>query len=228
MFSNLSMINKINNDLKNAVLSQPELPSIILKNIQEQFEEKINISTAKELRKLYITGCGDSFFTGGAAEFAFMKFCSIDTQPVEALNFSRYLARYVPDNSALIAISNSGKVSRTIEAALRAKGKMLTWAITDAPGGELAQAAHQAFLPGVPTLPSGGVGSRSYLASLISVYALAIHIGKLKGTISHRYAKHLYSLLDEAGSMIKKSIEMCSDAAKSFALASKDNIFYYD
>jgi glucosamine--fructose-6-phosphate aminotransferase (isomerizing) len=227
MFSNQNMIEKINRDLKNSILSQPELPSVILENIQKQLEEKIDITIANELRKIYITGCGDSFFTGVAAEFAFLKFSGIDTQPVEALNFSRYLVDYAPHYSALIAISNSGRVSRTVEAALLAKEKMATWAITDAPGGKLAQASEQAFLPGIPPMSSGGAGTRSYLASLISSYALAIHLGKLNGNIHQSEAQHLYSMLDQVGSKIRESIELCSDAVKSFALTSKDDVFFF-
>jgi glutamine---fructose-6-phosphate transaminase (isomerizing) len=211
------LIDKTNTDLRNAIYSQPDLVPVILDHIREELATKIDADAAQSLRKIYMTGCGDSYFAGVAAEYAFMKYAGIDAQAVEALNFSRYLVDYVPSNSALIAVSNSGKVSRTIETVQRAQGKLMTWALTDAPEGPLAQAADQSLLPRIPYIPSGGAGTRSYLASLLSLYATALHLGQLRGVLDKATAAKLDNGLDETAVKIAQTLESCEDEVSKLA-----------
>ena len=47
-------------------------------------------------------------------------------EPVESLEFSRYLVAYLPTDSFVFGVSNSGTVSRTIEGrAARARARRL-------------------------------------------------------------------------------------------------------
>jgi glucosamine--fructose-6-phosphate aminotransferase (isomerizing) len=222
-----ALTQKTNTDLKNAIYSQPDLVPVILRHIRAELQEKVDAATAQSLRKLYMTGCGDSYFAGVAAEYAFLRYAGLDAQAVEALNFSRYLADYAPDGSALVAVSNSGKVSRTIEAARQARERMVTWALTDAPESALAQASHQALLPHIPYVPSGGAGTRSYLASLLSLYALALHLGELRGVLTTSEVSELNSVLDETSVRIVKTLELCDYEVQNWvAHFDADKVFY--
>lgn len=222
-----ALTHKTNMDLKKAIHSQPDLIPVILKHIREELHTKVDAGAAQSLQKIYMTGCGDSYFAGVAAEFAFLKYAGLDAQAVEALNFSRYLVDYAPADSALIAVSNSGKVSRTIEATLRARGRMLTWALTDAPDSGLAQAADQSLLPHIPYLPSGGAGTRSYLASLLSLYTLAIHLGELRGVLTSSEATELNHALDATSMRVAKTLGLCEDEVADWAAGfDADKVFY--
>src|SRR5260370_35324537 len=75
---------------------------------------------ARGIEHLYLTGCGDSAFAGLAASLAFRRHSRLRVHPVHALDFARYHVRYLPPASALLAISYSGKVGRTVEAARQA------------------------------------------------------------------------------------------------------------
>ena len=73
-------------------------------------------------RHLWLTGCGDSAFAGigGDAGVPAAQPAARRT-PVHALDLARYQVRYLPPDSAVLAISFSGKVGRTIEAAVQAR-----------------------------------------------------------------------------------------------------------
>jgi glucosamine--fructose-6-phosphate aminotransferase (isomerizing) len=179
------------------------------------------------LRKIYTTGCGDSYFAGVATELAFLQFAGIDAQPVEALNFSRYLVGHTPADSALVAISNSGRVSRTIEATRRAKGRLSAWAITDAPDSPLGQAADWILSPRIPAMRSGGTGTRSYLASLLALYALAIHLGQLRGVLKATDEQHLSRELARTSEYIAATLEANRKQVATFAQACQSDTLYF-
>lgn len=179
------------------------------------------------MRKVYITGCGDSYFAGVVAELAFHCFAGVDVQPVEALNFSRYLAPHVPDDSLLIAISNSGEVSRTIEAALRARGRKNVWAFTDDPGSPLAEKADRVLSPGIPTMPTGGTGAVSYLASLLALYTTAIHLGGLREALRDADLMVLKCALEMAPRQVEATLDLNQEAARTYASALPVDTLYF-
>ena len=67
------------------------------------------------LQNGFMIGCGDSYCAGLAARQFMMRATGRYVEPVEALEFSRYLVGDLPANSFVFGISNSGTVSRTIE-----------------------------------------------------------------------------------------------------------------
>ncbi len=74
-------------------------------------------------REIVLTGCGDSFFAGLAMRLAIERATGLRCRAVEALELARYEVRYVPTDAPplLLAISYSGEVGRTIEAATTAE-----------------------------------------------------------------------------------------------------------
>ena len=73
------------------------------------------------IEHLYLVGCGDSAFAGVAATLAFQKHSGIDADGAHALDLARYRVRYLPERSAVMCISFSGRVGKTIEAAIQAE-----------------------------------------------------------------------------------------------------------
>src|SRR5437763_9688190 len=102
---------------------------------------------------LYLTGCGDSAFAGMAATLAFRRHSRLRVHAVHALDFARYDVRYLPPGSALLAISYSGRVGRTIEAARQASSfGTPVIALTGDAAGPPAAAADRILPIEVPTL----------------------------------------------------------------------------
>ena len=126
-----------------------------------------------EVRNLYLVGCGDSAFAGAAASLAFRKHSRMHAEAVEALDLARYRIRYLPPASAVVCISFSGKVGRTIEAAVQARrfGHRVI-ALTGDADSPLAREADHVVTLSVPTL-GYSPGTSTYLALLLALMQLA-------------------------------------------------------
>jgi glucosamine 6-phosphate synthetase-like amidotransferase/phosphosugar isomerase protein len=130
-----------------------------------------------------LTGCGDSHFAGIGAKLAFERDAGVRCQPLEALELTRYAVRYVPvvpRPPLLVAISYSGSVGRTIEAASTAQTfGWRTVALTGRAEGRLAQAV-EPILMDVPTL-GFSPGTSTYVAMLTALYTLAAELAAVAG-----------------------------------------------
>jgi sugar/nucleoside kinase (ribokinase family) len=128
---------------------------------------------ARRIEHLYLTGCGDSAFAGLAAALAFRRHSRLQVHSVHALDFARYDVRYLPSASAVLAISYSGKVGRTIEAARQAAAfGVPVIALTGRADGELAAAADRILPIDVPTL-GFSPGTSTYIGMLCTLIELA-------------------------------------------------------
>src|SRR5581483_1727743 len=195
--------------------------------------EAMDQNLFSQVQHLYITGCGDSYFAGLAARYAFEKFTHVPTEPLEALEFGRYIAEYLPKHSLVFGISNSGKAARAVEAIINGNlGGATTIAITGNPKGWLAAEANLILDQSVRlndlwlTMPSnldggapkkGSFGLANYLASLTSLYMTAIHIGRVKGQVSDKQADIYSDELRAAAAAIDETVQLCTPAAQHYA-----------
>jgi fructoselysine-6-P-deglycase FrlB-like protein/sugar/nucleoside kinase (ribokinase family) len=133
------------------------------------------------ISNLYMVGCGDSAFAGAAATLAFAKHAGIAAEAVHALDMARYRVRYLPKNSAVLCVSYSGEVGRTIEAAAQARafGHRVI-ALTGHAQSPLAGEATDIVTLTVPSLGSAP-GTISFLAMLVALYDLALQWGAARG-----------------------------------------------
>lgn len=198
------------------------LPELV-RQVAQPFDESARASFSFELctavKRIYLTGCGDSYHASYGAELAFHQIAGLPTQALSALSFSRYAVGYLPqtgpNTNLTIAVSVSGVVSRTIEALNLARQAGATGiALTGTAGSPLAQAAEQVFLTSVPPLPDemrGMVvpGVRSYLASQMGLYSAAIRIGEVRGHITTAQADAYRRELLGLGDILEETIRLC-------------------
>jgi len=150
--------------------------------VYEQVREKLALQQAPA--RVYLVGCGDSWYCGMATRLAFEAWAGIPTEALQALEFSRYHCRYAPQESLVVAISNSGRVSRTIEAVSRARARGLkTVAGTSALDSRIAQEADVAIDLGYAERRFAP-GTSSYLASLLLEYCIALHVAEAGGRMT--------------------------------------------
>ena len=136
----------------------------------------------RSIAHLWLTGCGDSAFAGIAAELAFQRHTAVTAHPVHALDLARYRIRGLPPASAVIATSYSGKVGRTIEAAVQARSAgHHVIALTNSADTDLARACDEVLAVQVPTL-GFSPGTSTYVAMVCSLLRLAAELAQLGGT----------------------------------------------
>jgi len=168
---------------------------------------------ASGVRHLWLTGCGDSAFAGLASELAFQRHAGLTAHPVHALELARYRARALPADSAVIAISFSGKVGRTIEAAIQARraGHHVV-ALTNSAASPLAAACNEMLPVDVATL-GFSPGTSTYVAMLSTLLRLAAALGDL-----HDDACSLTGMLAGLPGQVEATLR---DSADASALAAR-------
>ena len=126
-------------DMLHEIASQSVAVNSVMAQMSNQLE-KLDKQKIKEANHIFVTGCGDSYFAGIAARLAFHKYGGVLMEPIEALEFGRYVAEYIPPDSIVCAISNSGKATRSVEAAQQSRSSgAYTVAITGNEQGWLAK-----------------------------------------------------------------------------------------
>jgi sugar/nucleoside kinase (ribokinase family)/fructoselysine-6-P-deglycase FrlB-like protein len=156
------------------------IPDVIVSHLADpagHVQDLADWLAGRGIEHLFLTGCGDSAFAGLAAALAFRRHSRLRVHPVHALELARYRVRYLPPGSAVLALSYSGKVGRTIEAAVQAAafGHPVI-ALTGDAGGGLAAAADRVLPIDVPTL-GFSPGTSTYIGMLCTLIELALRTG---------------------------------------------------
>ncbi len=178
------------------------------------------------LRRVFLTGDGDSFHASMAAELAFENIARIPCEPMSSQRFLDYGAEWMPvpfPNSALVVgTTASGKTQRTIQALERAKKyNALAVALTGTPESPVTQMADRTISVQVPDRgPSPGI--RTYTASLMGMFLLAIRIGELKNKYHQDVANAMRKELANLADVVEATIRACEKPAQEAAKALKD------
>ncbi|HET8679506.1 MAG TPA: SIS domain-containing protein [bacterium] len=169
---------------------------------------------ARGLRRLVISGCGDSLFAGVAARLAIERFGGISCEPMEALECGRYAAVRFSPEVAVLGVSNSGTTSFVLEsiAAARQAGAV-TVALAGAAGSPLERLAGAGVVR--PVVGAGGRTSPTaraerhlgeYLGTLMALYHLALYLGVARGVITERDRREQAERVRAAAEMAQQAL----------------------
>ncbi|HXT37580.1 MAG TPA: SIS domain-containing protein [Chloroflexota bacterium] len=195
---------------------------------------RLAAANLEQLEHVYLIGCGDSHFAGLATRLAFQRYAGVHVEPVQALEFSRYLVDSLPAHSAVIAVSNSGEVTRTVEGAklARARGALVI-AITAAPASSLAAAADAVILTRTPPNIKEGAdkivvtpGTLTYLGSLAVLYEIAFALGDRRGVDRGRMTTGRRELIRTAA-ILRETIPLIAPLVDQYAAQAKDTREFY-
>lgn len=148
-------------------------------------------SILKGLKRVIITGCGDSYSAAGAMKQAFCEHSGLEAvsapDPMEFCRFydeREMLKGNAPEEVLVIAVSASGGSDRIVEILTKAgefgTGSML---ISNNPQSKGAKAAKYMYHVETPE-GCNSPGLRSYFASMIAITALGAYIGVEQGHIT--------------------------------------------
>jgi len=167
--------------------------------------------------RVYLVGCGDSHYAGLATRFAFERWSGIPTEALESLEFSRYAVHSAPPDALVIAVSNSGRVVRTVECARVAGERGIpALGLTYNPASPLAEAARM-LLAWTYQDVGFGPGTLSYLASLVGLYAVAVRLGQLTGRLDDRQTAGILEAIAASGDDVSATIEANTHPASDVA-----------
>jgi len=150
------------------IRSQPETLKSALDTFRRRLEDVEDLRTC---RRVVLTGSGDSLIAATALESLFRAVLSAEVRAVSSLDAAAF--EPADDSTLLVAISVSGEVSRTIEAALRfRRAGAVTAAVTANPASRLGTACDLTVempKPLVRSIPH----ARDYTVSLLALLAVA-------------------------------------------------------
>jgi glucosamine--fructose-6-phosphate aminotransferase (isomerizing) len=214
----------------NSMLSQVHsLPGLIRESI-DAFDDAVrrtfDHSLCLSLKRLILTGCGDSHHAALGSEMAFERLAGVPTEPMTAMQFARYAAGSLPDTgpgtNVVVGISVSGEVSRTLEALNMARQMgATTVALTATLESRAARAAEHALLSAAAPFPDPpGVhtpGVRSYAANQLMLYLLAVRLAEVRGKIVSADAAAIRGELRALAEAAERTIAACDPLAQSLA-----------
>jgi glucosamine--fructose-6-phosphate aminotransferase (isomerizing) len=167
--------------MRREIAMTPDVVSDVLDDADGHLRRLARTLVDREVEHLWLTGCGDSAFAGQAAALAFQRHTPVTAHAVHALDLARYLPRSLPKASAVVAVSFSGKVGRTTEAAVQARrfGHPV-FGLTNGADSQLGRAVDEVVPLEVTTL-GFSPGTSTYVAMLGSLLRLAAEIAELRG-----------------------------------------------
>ncbi len=197
----------------------------------ENVEECLSFSDILNVRRVIITGSGDSYASGIALKKFFEKYGdTFGVDIVRQIYFTRYVSKDnyekdSPGSTLLIGISNGGESSRTVEA-LSVGNDLgyLTLAITNNKESRCAKLADRTLLMDLAKPEYVSVGLRSYLAMLFSLTALVVKFGRVRGIISSMYENNVKKEILELFKKYNNKYEDYKTQAKKIAEKIYDSV----
>lgn len=145
---------------------------------------------ARRIQKVYITACGTAAHAGMVGKVLIERIARIPVEVDIASEF-RYRDPIVDENTAVLAISQSGETADTLAAMEEARQKgALMWSIVNAIGSQAMRIADGYI--SMQTGPEIGVAStKAFTAPLVDLYMLAVLLADLRGTLNQKTRRKL-------------------------------------
>ena len=183
--------------------------------VTSMLEDVRHALPAKRPSRIYLVGCGDSYYSGLATKHAIASWTNAPVEAVESLEFSRYEIQFAPTDALVVAVSNSGEVSRTIECVRYARQKGLTtFGITRQPESRLAQSCESVLTYSFPDF-GFAPGTISYTASTVALLLTGLWISQSTGFISLDDVARSAARIGKLGDVVDATREACSDIAEA-------------
>lgn len=191
----------------------------------QQVRTLLTPSEWRSVKKVYLTGDGDSYHASCSAEMAFEVIADVSCEPLSAQRFLDYGAAWMrcatPPQTLVIATSASGGTKRVVQAIERAKEHgAMTIALTGTSESAVTQVADRSLVVELPR-KERSPGIRTYQASLLGMLLVTIRLGELQGKYSQAKAnglrQELVALADAIDATTDTIKERCCEVAEMIA-----------
>jgi glucosamine--fructose-6-phosphate aminotransferase (isomerizing) len=211
--------------------------SVRRESVQRQLGDVVD---AASIKRIYMVGCGDSYFAALSARHAFERLTGLPTVAVESMEFARYTL-LLPD-SLVIAISSGGEVSMTLEAArvARQAGVNLVGITHGSTVHRKTVAQKDSSMarefPCLVTNP-GLAGSEhvdqaalmlgNYSFSLAALYLVALYIGQRRGHLDDEVMGKIAAEIDAIPNAIEEAMGYSTEIREYLEGVSDEADFFF-
>jgi glucosamine--fructose-6-phosphate aminotransferase (isomerizing) len=184
--------------------------------------EQLNLTPehAQRINKIFITACGTASHAGMVGKALIEHVARVPVEVDIASEF-RYRDPILDENTAVLAISQSGETADTLAAMEEARRKKATlWSIVNVIGSQ-AMRISDGYIS-MQTGPEIGVAStKAYTAPLVDVYMLAVLLADLRGSLDEKRRCELVSDLRLVPDLASRCLDR-EDEVAEVAWALKD------
>jgi len=174
--------------------------------------------------RIYLVACGDGLSAALAACYTWERLLGCPVEAVPAMTFSRYMVENAPPGALAIAISQSGRVIRVIEALACAQRRGLeTLVVTNKPESPLAGLVTEGHVFKLGFNRLGFTpGASAYTYTLAALYELAAAMSRQRGV-----AQDVQEQLDRTPQAVGAAVESAWQPAGDFARQlSRGNVIF--
>lgn len=189
-------------------------------------ELNLDSEKALQINKIFITACGTAAHAGMVGKLLIERLSRIPVELQIASEF-RYSDPIVDENTAVIAISQSGETADTLAAMEEARSKNATvWSIVNAIGSQAMRIADGYI--SMQTGPEIGVAStKAYTAPLVDLFMLAVLLAELRGILDNITRMQLVNDLRRIPALVGRCLDREEDVEKiARSLVTTDHCLY--
>lgn len=155
-----------------------ETPDFVEKCLQPELAESAR-SVGRQvvergISRVYLLGCGSSFYAASSAARAFQALASLEADAYDSFEFHKYRLGFVTQKTAVISFSHSGATRVTVDVAREVQKRgAFTVSVTDRPESLLAKSADLFVNVGggpEPVEPK----TRSVVSTFVTGYLMAV------------------------------------------------------
>ena len=191
---------------------------VIERALANEMQNLKNIAAAlkeKRIKRIYILGCGDSWFSGVGVRYAFEKLLGIPVEPMQALDFSLYYHSTVDPKTLVVGISSGGNTKAVIDALNQAKTRgAITIGVTNTQGSPITKTFDHAIYVDATRK---GWPTQASTAAMAILIQLALLLADKDRINNRNELKTLQEDLDAIPMIVSKVIKMADDPIKSLA-----------
>jgi glucosamine--fructose-6-phosphate aminotransferase (isomerizing) len=170
-------------------------------------EMRLTPEGVQRLSRIVSVACGTSYYSALVGKFYLERFARLAVE-VEYGSEYRYREPMLDDRTAVLAITQSGETVDTLAAMEYARSHGATvWSIVNAVGSQAMRLA-DGFI-GMNVGPEIGVAStKTFTASIIDQYVLALALGELRGTLSEAERRERVEDLAKLPDILRRTLAL--------------------
>ena len=175
----------------------------------------------EKAKRIIFVACGTSWHACLVGEYLFEEFARVPVEVEYASEF-RYRNPVIYQDDIVIAISQSGETADTLAAVELAKSKGATvLGVCNVVGSSIARATHGgSYTHAGPEI--GVASTKAFTAQVTVLTLMALHMAKVRGTISESRYRQLCYEMDAIPSKIEQVLQL-NDQVREIAFANKDS-----
>ena len=212
----------MNHFMYKEILEQPTALGATLDLAKRRLPSLIDQIRERGLQRIFLTGCGTSYYAALMGEFYLEKIAEIQSRAFPSSEFRYSFPRRNASRCLLIVASRSGETTEAIQALEEAKKRgALTLAISNNPTSSLVKAADYAFLLGVGE-ENSIVMTKTFSSLVFTLQLLSLEFcGNQRNEEIAKIREQLYEIPRLASSLVGKFSDEAEGYAKKYLSLSR-------